>query len=327
MAKMKKKREPGKAQDSLLETILRFEIIVVLFALIGFYYFLSFSPIRMPKEPIASLPVALALLPPPSEWIPQDQKDSRLPVAASSLAAVDQLSLTSDSDPSFAKNAADAEISSATSESSGLENTPEMAPDSVPVGEPQKIEPQAFGLSKPEKEVPLATLPAETSQPAPAPAIPIEEAVVVVGNYVLQTDVEKARSQLASLGLTAKCEVIKLPTPMFRVYLGPFSNRLETQKMMDLARKMGDQPFIHKEKAGNLVIVGSFYLESSVVAWENMYHDAGLSPKVRQESLLIPHTQLFLDGAQLNDNPEAVLARVRAAGFTEANLKKNPYLK
>jgi hypothetical protein len=53
-----------------------------------------------------------------------------------------------------------------------------------------------------------------------------------------------------------------------------------------------------------------------------MYHDAGFEPKVRLESLLIPHTQLLLDGPQVNNNPQELLARIKATGFSDARLKK-----
>ncbi len=87
---------------------------------------------------------------------------------------------------------------------------------------------------------------------------------------------------------------------------------------------MGDQPFMQKLEVGYLVIIGSFYLEASVMAWENMYHSAGLDPKVKKVSLPIPQTLLFLDGSQVDNNPEEVLVRVRAAGFSDANLKSIP---
>ena len=90
---------------------------------------------------------------------------------------------------------------------------------------------------------------------------------------------------------------------------------------MAVAREMGDRPFLQKQDTGYTVIIGSFYLEASVEAWKNMYQAAGLDPKVRKESLLIPHTLLLIDGPQVALDPEAVLARVQAAGFPQALLR------
>ena len=336
MAKVKKKRKPAKAQDGWLENFLRFEIIVVLFSLIGFYYFLSFSPIRMPKETISSPRLSLALLPPPSETVVSVQEEGVFQVADTAFP---------DSHPEAASQAkSESDYESRPSEVAEVTPTPAVKPGSVKSisspekddklslsVEPQKVEAQEAESYKLAKTQSLETvaLNSPRSQPPVVPAV--VEQVVEVGSYVLQSDLEEARSQLEVLGFTVTDEVRKLPTPMYRVFMGPYSNRQETRKMMAVVRKMGDQPFIQKLEVGSLVIIGSFYLEASVVAWENMYHDAGLNPKVRQESLMIPHTQLLLVGSQVNNNPEVVLTQVRAAGFSDANLKtissSNPSVK
>ena len=92
---------------------------------------------------------------------------------------------------------------------------------------------------------------------------------------------------------------------------------------MAVARKLGDQPFLQKRDSGYVVVVGSFYLESSMIAWENMYHDAGLDPQVQEVNLMIPHTLLLLDGPQVNQDSQAVLARLQASGFPQARLVKS----
>ncbi|NIA19755.1 MAG: hypothetical protein GWP07_04900, partial [Xanthomonadaceae bacterium] len=55
-----------KTKGNLLESLLRYEIILVLFALIGVYYFLTFSPVRMPRQTITSPSMKLPSLPPPA---------------------------------------------------------------------------------------------------------------------------------------------------------------------------------------------------------------------------------------------------------------------
>ncbi|MBW1645490.1 MAG: SPOR domain-containing protein [Deltaproteobacteria bacterium] len=51
----------AKKRENRLEAILRYEIILALFALIGLYYFLSFSPVRLPAKPVSSPPQPLRL--------------------------------------------------------------------------------------------------------------------------------------------------------------------------------------------------------------------------------------------------------------------------
>ena len=53
-----------KPKGSLLESLLRYEIILVLFTLIGVYYFLTFSPVRMPRHTITSATLELPSPPP-----------------------------------------------------------------------------------------------------------------------------------------------------------------------------------------------------------------------------------------------------------------------
>lgn len=108
---------------------------------------------------------------------------------------------------------------------------------------------------------------------------------------------------------------------MSRVFMGPYSDRQEAQKMMAVVRDIGDQPFLYKQDIGYVVVIGSFYLEASVVAWKNKYLSAGLEPKVLKESLLMPHTLLLLDGPRVSRDPEAVLTQVQAAGFTGAHFR------
>lgn len=50
-----------KRREHILETLLRFEIVVALFTLIGVYYYLSFSPVRLPAAPIRSAVLPLTL--------------------------------------------------------------------------------------------------------------------------------------------------------------------------------------------------------------------------------------------------------------------------
>ncbi len=372
---MKKKRKAKKGHDSWLENLLRFEIVVLLFGLIGFYYFLSFSPIRMPKEPIASPPVSLAPLPPlPEPVVPVSEEglpqvDSR--VASSSGSPIEVSGqVASDSAPEsrldenavvplgpvveaavVEVNSGDTlpvvdEVQKVVPAANSISNEDSMsrkelvsneepaslsvehvAPASLPSSESAQseslaptetvsVEGQTLSASTP------ASAPALSPVPVPAP-LPTVDMVLEVGSYVLQSDLQKFRTQLKGSGFVVKTKIVKCLTPMYRVYLGPYPDRQKSRAMMGEARKLGDKPFLQKRESGYAVVIGSFYLKSSVIAWENMYHDAGFDPQVQKVDLMMPHTLLLLDGPQVNPDPQAALVRVQTLGFPEARLVKS----
>ncbi len=324
MAKVKKKRKAEKGQDGWLDNLLRFEIVVLLFALIGFYYFLSFSPIRMPKEPIASPRVSLAPLPPASEPVVSVHEessrlvdDAELPVSSveASVPVVKELDSGSRQDGvTVSPEVAEANLSDKKDEkfpaAVGLQKA--VSPKGV---KPQSVEAVALDPT------PLAEPVSVTARTLPASGSSVVSQVVEVGSYLLRSDLQKFRSQLEALGFIVKTETRKCLTPMYRVFLGPYPRLQKAKKMIGVARGLGDKPFLKRQEDGYAVIVGSFYLETSVVTWKNMYNAAGLEPTVKKESLLMPHTLLLLDGPKVAQNPEEVLARVQAAGFTQAFLR------
>ncbi|MEA3347852.1 MAG: SPOR domain-containing protein [Pseudomonadota bacterium] len=323
---MKKKRKGEKGRDGWLEGLLRFEIVVLLFALIGFYYFLSFSPIRMPKEPIVSLQASLAPLPPIPEVVTLVREEVAPPVDGAEFSDLPVGAVGSIAEPNSESPVDGVPVTPigpvvgvALTETESIAKSPlkddrqkeKVEPSEV--SEPLAVESAALDTS-------LKVTPAEV--PVSVPAASLAEArVVEVGSYVLQSDLQKFRSQLEGLGFMVQTETQKRPTPMNRLFLGPYSNQRKVQEMTAVVRKMGDQPFLQTWDSGTVVVIGSFYLQASVVAWENMYHAAGYDPKVRQESLMMPHTWLRLDGPRVVEDPEAALARVQAAGFPQARLK------
>ncbi|MBN2705661.1 MAG: SPOR domain-containing protein [Deltaproteobacteria bacterium] len=324
--------------DHWLENLLRFEIVAVLFVLIGLYYFLSFSPVRMPKKPISSSRVPLAALPTTNEGgeIPL------LPVLEGSVAArVDsQVELKTQTEveppapktetPEGAVSETRSETASVIAEESGVSVV--VGQDPIEAG--RSVLPKAGGLevvAAGTKTPPVPSAAPSASTPAPRASLSAAEEVparplqgIEAGSYVLPELAIKAQAELEKLGLTVKSYKRKYPTPMTRIYLGPFGERRQALRMMAAARKLGDNPFLEMEKGAYLVVVGSFYLQSSVVAWENMYHDAGLNPQVRKEDLLLPHTVLVLDNIQSQDDLPKIFDRIRAAGFNDARLVPSP---
>ncbi len=355
MVKAKRKTKRGKGNDGVLETLLRFEIIVVLFSLIGLYYFLSFSPIRMPAEPLVSPPQKIAALPPQSE--PQVQAGSEtgvgqpaagsgagqvtvvaeLPaakplVASVAVTNVENASQSGESEPIAASDPVE------TVGESGV-GAPALAKPKLPQSPPDKIsvetpvsEPRNQSVSAVSPPVSATDLPVPVTaapHPHPAPVPPVKKSqpltlstsTVVVGDYVLKADVQESLRKLESLDFTVRTETVRRPTPMYRVYLGTFPRHKKALEIMGIVRKKGDDPFLQAVSGGYNVVIGSFYLRSSVVAWENMYHAAGFEPKVQEITLQMPHTLLILDGPEIQSDPNAVLTRLRAAGFPDSHLK------
>jgi hypothetical protein len=166
--------------------------------------------------------------------------------------------------------------------------------------------------------LPAASVSVPVVPSAPSPPPPPARCLIEVGDYVLPGERERAVARLKELGYKFKSEIRTLPTPMYRVYLGPVKTRSEALKLEQVCRKMGDQPFLSRRPEGWLVIISSFYLQSNVVAWENMYDAAGLRPRVMQEKLPIKHTLFLVEAGGAGEAPEKVLARLREAGFAAA---------
>ena len=376
MARVKrKKRKAEKNRDSGLETFLRFEIVVALFALIGFYYFLSFSPVRMPREPIRSPCQLLAPLPPApkvktgdkelAKPAAADESGMRSPVTGGenpSAAAVSEanpapppgLVQAPEPVPAAVSGSGDRnELVTEEVRETTLPVTPVAGPAATPTEEAQpssgKVRPLATGDkpgNKPERGTETATgmsgrdsappvvaaaPPAETGK-TPAP-VEVTEAqaekslppvVVEVGDYVLPGELRRACSRLEKLGLVYRVESKRLPTPMYRVYLGPFRRRDQAREMLARSREMGDDPFLDQGPHGYQVIISSFYLENNVAAWQKKYRAAGLELKVLKEPLPIEHKILVVESAGPGKNPETLLARLQAAGFDKARLRPLP---
>jgi hypothetical protein len=354
MVKAKRKTRRGKGDDGTLETLLRFEIIVVLFSLIGLYYFLSFSPIRMPSEPIASSPEMIAPPPPQSEPQVEPEAEVEKPAAGSETAQVTvaaELPLAKPLVASVSVATGEADTSSGEiNQARGSGNTEMVAesePSTLPKREPTDLSPEKVKVptdapvsGSQADSVPATVVSAPASLPAPlvakpeprpqtvlapseksTPTPPLPPRTIVAGEYVLRVDFLQNRDKLEALNFKVKTETVRRPTPMYRVYLGTFPQQKKALETMAVVRKKGDDPFLQACSGGYNVVIGSFYLHSSVVAWENMYHASGFEPKVQKVTLEMPHTLLLLDGPAVQSDPDAVLAKLKAAGFPDPHLK------
>ncbi|MBN2706805.1 MAG: SPOR domain-containing protein [Deltaproteobacteria bacterium] len=299
---------------------MRFEIVVVLFGLIGLYYFLSFSPVRMPSGPLTSPPQALR----PEEPRPEPLSAESAPEPAAAV-------LPSASLPLAAEKKTAVALPESTSEPA-LVAAPAAAPQVVaaPAATAEAVvaQPSPPALTAPAAITAGASQQADISSLS-APVAPPRKAAIrhkprlqalEVGAYVLATEVAAAAARLRELGLAFRTTTARRPTPMYRVFLGPFTDPAQIAAMTEACRRLGDKPFLRQVAGGSQVVVGSFYLQSSVVAWENLYHDAGLEPMVEQDLIELPQTLILLDDPALLAEADDWLAQLRAAGFAQARL-------
>ncbi|MCK5916044.1 MAG: SPOR domain-containing protein, partial [Deltaproteobacteria bacterium] len=257
IAKPKPKVECGNGRCNFLTMFLRFEIVVVLLALVGFYCFLSSSSARVPEKPIVSLAELIApLLPQPEVQPeiggPQAENPEAVVVREQSVVIA------------------------------------ELSPEQVVA---QNFQPELLSpvLETTEKKDSSSLIDKSESLPLPARAI-------VVGEYVLHDNLLQGQARLKSLNFTVKTEIVQQSTPLSRVFLGPFTGRQKALEMMAVARDKGDEPFLQFQDGSYIVVVGSFYLPENVVTWKKLYRSAGLNPGVQKITVKLPHFLLLLDG-------------------------------
>lgn len=356
MARRKKvKKAAGGKRDGRLENLIRFEIVVVLFSLIGLYYFLSFSPVRMPADPVRSSYQVLG----PVSAMEANLDDADQPVTGSAnQAAINKEPAGEDSEGDASAAAlpekavaevnapgTDAPPGSLSGSEDGSSRVAETAASEAlkaqGEGQPTEADEQLQVAVKVEKEAASAgvvvveaaenkvltvesrslpsALPVRKTSHSPKPKSKSRRKIEV-GAYVLETEVRSAEEKLQTLKLPFTSFRQKRPTPMYRVYLGPFASQSSVEEAMAAARRLGDQPFLRRDGELTQVVIGSFYLQSSVVAWENLYHDAGLNPQVAKETISLPRTVLLVEDQSVLQAADSWLEKLRAAGFPAVRL-------
>ena len=282
--------QPGSSSRSW-KKILVGEIIVALLALTGFYYYLSGTPpVRMPEQPIASTPEVLAALPVPTAVPVAEEAAEEANVAAEQVVTI---AVLPPAEPV---------------------SVPEADGDAAIQSETAAAVPAAGTADIKEEEI---SAPAAGEDSAPSQV----ESVIIAGDYVLHIDLLRSQNRLKALNFATRTEVVFRPTPIFRVFLGPFTERREALAMMAVARDKGDDPFLLIRNGVYNVVIGSFYLQSSVDAWKKLYGTAGFTPKVQQVTIKMPHSLLLLDGPRVQQDADAVLAQLHDADFPDARLR------
>jgi hypothetical protein len=319
-------KRPGPDWNRRLKRLLLCEIVVALVGLGLFYgYLTSKRVVTLTGLAIATapqpLPAAAPQPPPTAEPVPLAP---RPPAAAAGMPLPNpEKGLSPDSDGS---------------------------PDGPPAGPPEAILPGgAAGTPGSDGSTPAlsgvpdqpssesspvapdkSTLPSPDMAPAPpASAVQTPEAcenpaLIEIGDYVLPGRLAAAKARLEKLGIPATVEERVLPTPMYRVYLGPFPEGGQALALRAVSRRLGDQPFLEKRPQGYYLIISSFYLESNVEAWLRKYREAGYDPRVMREQLPIKHSLLLVNATGCDLPGNTLLERLRQAGF--AGARRRPAL-
>jgi len=286
--------EPGQNQGNPWKKILICEMVIALIVLTGFYYSLADSPpVRMPERPITSVPVVIASLSAPTSEPRAEMETAIAEVEAVSVG--EQMVTIAVLPPIEAVTEAGADVAVDSESTTG---------GAAVAGKED--------VSEKESASPATV---ETSVPAPA------NAVIVAGEYVLHSDLRRNQNRLKALNFKTRTEVVSRLTPISRVFLGPFTERRKALTMMAVTREKGDDPFLLKLDGSYNVVIGSFYLQSSVDDWKKLYCAAGFTPKVQKIIIKMPHSILLLDGVRVQENADTVLLQLHDAGFPDAHLR------
>ncbi|MCK4379171.1 MAG: SPOR domain-containing protein, partial [Deltaproteobacteria bacterium] len=178
-----------KPKGNLLESLLRYEIILVLFTLIGVYYFLTFSPVRMPRKTITSPTIELPLPPAPA-------KKPDTAVSRTIEIKMEKKPPTPPAIPPIKKKAAVV--------------TP-IEPETTTTGANNKA---AAGqkADKPKRQQPVAAKPGKKSY------------VIQAGIFIFPETLKHYQQILQDHGYASFVTTRKRLLPMHRVFLGPYPN-------------------------------------------------------------------------------------------------------
>ncbi|MEA2108607.1 MAG: SPOR domain-containing protein [Pseudomonadota bacterium] len=295
-----------KPKVNLLESLLRYEIILALFTLIGVYYFLTFSPVRMPRETITSPTIELPSPPPVTAKKPDT--------------AVSRTTEIKPAPPVSVDNQKNHKIS----EAKLPEPTPRLS--EVKVMEKKTPTPPAKPPIKKKAAVvtPIEPKPTtiETSNKAAAgqkPAKPQKKSYVIqAGIFIFPETLKHYQHMLQDHGYASFVTTRKRLLPMHRVFLGPYPNLARARKTIRTINKWDDDPFPCRRGKQFYVNVGSFYYQTTAREKISQYRSRGFIPVDFHEPVKIPHHILLVDGFSFNHYPRSALRSIKQLGIPDA---------
>ncbi len=291
-----------KPKGNLLESLLRYEIILVLFTLIGVYYFLTFSPVRMPRKTITS---PIIELPSPASAKKPDN-------------TVNWVTEIKPTPPVFVDNQKNHKISEA--------KLPEPTPrhHEVKVEEVKNPAVQASTTTAPAtvcRKSAMVKQPTIVKSPTAKQmtATPGKKSYVIqAGIFIFPETLKHYQQILQDHGYDSFVTTRKRLLPMHRIFLGPYPNLASARKIISTIDKWGDDPFPCRRGNQLYVNIGSFYYQTTAREKIRQYRSRGFTPRVFHEPVNVPHHILLVDGFSFNHYPRNALRSIKQLGIPDA---------
>ena len=263
-----------KQKGNPLESLLRYEIILALFALIGVYYFLTFSPVRMPRQTITSATIELPA--PPASSQKPDTAENRTNI-----------------NKSIDSSAADHNKGLAVVNVNPDEVNIQAAPVKTAAGIPQK--PSRPGtLEEKMPTAPTATAPATTENHHPAAAAKIPRAQANPPAAAAAPVKKPATLPVREKAAPAK-PVSPAPAPVVRQKTAPI------KKSPRAVRPPAVAPSVeHKTTAAGpgrktyVIQAGIFIFPDTLKQYQQLLKEHGYTTFVTTKKRLLPMHRVFL---------------------------------
>jgi cell division septation protein DedD len=254
-----------KPKGNLLESLLRYEIILALFTLIGVYYFFTFSPVRMPRKTITSPTIELSSPPAISAKKPDTTVNRTIEIKPAPPVSVD--------------NQKNHKIS----EAKLLEPTPrpaevkvvEKEPPTPPAIPPIKEKAAVVTPIEPEPTITVTCNKAAAGQKAAKPERQQPPAAKPVGNPAVQAS---ANTDPATAG--QKSAMVKQPTTTKQ----PTMAKPSTVKQ--LTATPGEKSYV--------IQAGIFIFPETLKHYQQILQDHGYASFVTSRKRLLPMHRIFL---------------------------------
>jgi len=340
-----------KPKGNLLESLLRYEIVLALFALIGVYYFLTFSPVRMPRQTITSPNIELPSPSPATNKNPVAETDKNTETQAappaSTPAQKNHLTSTTKLPEPTPRHPKVKVVKKESPTPSVIPPIKEKAaaptprePEATTAGSNNRA--AARQKTAPERQRPSAaksmgsqtvqssttTAPATAGQ-EPTMARPSTTKQLAAGHgkksYVIQAGIfifpetlKHCQQLLQDHGYTSFVTTRKKLLPMYRVFLGPYPSMKAARAIIKTITKWGDDPFPCRRGNKFYVNIGSFYYQTTAREKINQYRSRKFAPIVFHEPVNVPHHILLVNGFSFNHYPRNALRSIKQLGITDA---------
>lgn len=336
-----------KPKGNLLESLLRYEIILVLFTLIGVYYFLTFSPVRMPRKTITS-PIIELPSPPASAKKPDTTVSRTTEIKPAPPVSVDnqknhkipeaKLPEPTPRHPEVKVVELEKEKAAVVTPIKPEPTTTETNNKAAAGQKAAKPERQQPPAAKPEKSPAVQASDTTTTATAGQKSATVKQAtiakpstvkqltatpgkksyVIQAGIFIFPQTLKHYQQILQDHGYASFVTTRKRLLPMHRVFLGPYPNLASARKIIRTIDKWGDDPFPCRRGDQFYVNIGSFYYQTTASEKISQYRSRGFTPRVFHEPVNVPHHILLVDGFSFNHYPRNALRSIKRLGIPDA---------